>query len=805
MINNFDYIFNLALTSDEHLFNKENITPEICIKFLDYVSTNLAQVNLLNGKNIIEVCKQIEDSCEVSNFREKMITIKRAFESILKTSGISFEETKVDCEFFGRKRLLSTDVKTPPIKRNKVEHLLAEDEQQILSKAILALKKPLEGVSDLDLILKQALEENNLNWIECTDKDGFTILHYLVNINDFELASSIVKYAKNVNIQSGVHQLTPLYCAYQSPSLVQLLCKQGADISILNHCSFTVWDRAILMKEYKTVEMLLEIQPDLAGKPDTMNNEPLHLAIDIQDEELIKTLVQRGAGTQHGSYTLEQYIANAIRQKRYKSLEALFTSSLSINYTSYKYTPLITACEDQDLEAVNLLLKLNADVNEVNRCDNETALLAAMPLGSIEIVQTLIHYRADINYVANISGNTVLAQLLSNQQLSFAEFEERLHLLSQNGLDLNIRNYVDLKKLLAAAWGMGNQSYFHFGNKRIKYEGIFSSYFPALTLQKSYPTFISELEKHAPDYLSSTLIEKSLHSNDQLNFYFNRISSASILKNSKISPQTIDTGWEGHATAVVIYQPNQNQELAKKPETFLAFCNRGEGCLEKSGIIIYKTNENVTVQHIEEIRKSCLQSFFEHEIHTKLKLKEIHYISLKEQKVGNCAFVSRRTSVYAKWLLINYVSPSRIHLHLAYKSYSLFTRENILEEYLEYLIKFSQKPQWTLLAHIRIAAEKKLKKTSVDLQKMFLKRVLMRLDKYHTYYFKDIVEIDLYEFIHYLIALNNQNNIKKVLEVEPNFDLSRPYGGITPLKTAQKTGNLELIEWIKSLISSKKK
>jgi len=138
---------------------------------------------------------------------------------------------------------------------------------------------------------------------------------------------------------------------------------------------------------------------------------------------------------------------------------------------------------------------------------------------------------------------------------------------------------------------------------------------------------------------------------------------------------------------------------------------------------------------------------------------------------------------------------------LAYKSYSLFTRENILEEYLEYLIKFSQKPQWTLLAHIRINAGKKLEKTSVDLQKMFLKRVLMHLDKYHTCYFKNIVEIDLYEFIHYLIALNNQNNIKKVLELDPNFDLSQPYGGITPLQTAEKTGNLELIEWIKSLLS----
>ena len=75
MINNFDYIFNLALNSDDYLFDKENITPEICIKFLDYVSANLVRVNLLNGKNIIKVCKQIQDSCEVSNFRKKIITI----------------------------------------------------------------------------------------------------------------------------------------------------------------------------------------------------------------------------------------------------------------------------------------------------------------------------------------------------------------------------------------------------------------------------------------------------------------------------------------------------------------------------------------------------------------------------------------------------------------------------------------------------------------------------------------------------------------------------------------------------------
>jgi len=807
MISNFDYIFNLALNSDDYLFDKENITPEICIKFLDYVSTNLSRVNLLNGKNIIEVCKQIEDSYEVSNFREKITKITSAVESILKAPLVSFKETKLDCEFSGKKRLLTTNIKTPPLKRNKVEHLLPKDERYILNKAILILQKQLEGKSDLDLILKQALEKNNLNWTDCTDKNGYTILHYLVGIEDLELAGSILKYAKDLNIQSGVDQLTPLHCAFQDPYLVKLLCECGADMTILNHQSTTVWDVAISMKEYETVKVLLQIQPDLAGKPNINNKEPLFIAVYTQDKKLIKLLVTKGAGTQYGSKTLEMYIINAIKQKYYKSLKTLVKTSSLIDPISYERNPLAIACQAQDLDAVNLLLKLNVDVNEICKSYNTTALFTAIQLGSIEIIQVLINHKADVNYVANIYGQNVLERLLSSQQLSLAEFKERLNLLLQNGLDLNINNYLNLNKLLAAAWGMGNQTYFHFGNRRIKYEGVFSFYFPSLNLQKNYPTFISELEKHAPDYLSSTLIEKSLHNNDQLSFYFNRVSSDSILENSKISPQTIDTGWSGHATAVVVYQPNQNQELAKEPETFLAFCNRGQGCLGKSGIIIYKANENVTVQHIDEIRKSRMQSFFEHEIHEKLKLKEIHYIFLKKQKVGNCGIVSRRTSVYAQWFLINYISPSPspIHLHLAYKSYSLFTRKNILKEYLENLIKFPQKPQWTLLAHIRIAAEKKLKTTSVNLERIFLKRALMHLDKYRAYYFEKGVEIDAYEFIHYLIAMNNQSAIKKVLELDPNFDLSRPYGGITPLKTAQKTGNLELIEWIKSLISSKKK
>jgi hypothetical protein len=106
----------------------------------------------------------------------------------------------------------------------------------------------------------------------------------------------------------------------------------------------------------------------------------------------------------------------------------------------------------------------------------------------------------------------------------------------------------------------------------------------------------------------------------------------------------------GHATHLVLYKG------------LLAKCNRGSRSSSfKSGIHIYRIHQPEKLQEALEAynktEETSRQQFFEREIDQMLEADYLYCFSLKDQKTGNCTWVSAKASLWAMLLLKKIANP----------------------------------------------------------------------------------------------------------------------------------------------------
>jgi len=79
------------------------------------------------------------------------------------------------------------------------------------------------------------------------------------------------------------------------------------------------------------------------------------------------------------------------------------------------YTPLLLAVEDSDIEIIDELVKLGADVN-VKDDNGKTALMDAAHEGEIDVVETLIKYNVDVSLTDRSGFSALHASVLSKNK-----------------------------------------------------------------------------------------------------------------------------------------------------------------------------------------------------------------------------------------------------------------------------------------------------------------------------------------------------------------------------------------------------
>ncbi len=182
------------------------------------------------------------------------------------------------------------------------------------------------------------------------------------------------------------------------------LVKSGVDLSLLNIDSCTPAHGAAFYKRIDVLELLLDNKIDVNVK-DISGKNVLHLLCKDQSEELFSMVVSESEAN------LSERQKNgtemtSVKKNYIKLIERLLTEyKMDPNEKdSLDFTPLMYACEHNNLDLVKLLVEHRGDIHFSNR-ENVTCMLLAVVNSCPLIVEFLIKNGFDVkkNTGSNVS------------------------------------------------------------------------------------------------------------------------------------------------------------------------------------------------------------------------------------------------------------------------------------------------------------------------------------------------------------------------------------------------------------------
>ncbi len=524
-------------------------------------------------------------------------------------------------------------------------------------------------------------------------KDGQTPLHLAVKNNKPEIVQQLL------NLDAGLEERdidgnTPFLTACQKSNLdtISLLIQSGANLTAKNNEGLTAMHFAAMRGHTTIVNKLLEHSVSLHTKSND-GRTPLHLAAMYGQTEIVKRLIQQGAKLEtrdHLGYTPLNLASQAENKETVDQLILLKAKFLG---DANGFTPLQTACWQNDTEAMDALIQKGADLNE-RSANGETPLLLAIRRNNIEAIQKLLKLGAD---TTTFSSNTTTLYLSAITSITNPELINQLA-AADKGLSFE---YLS-RKILSHRMGLGKKSV--LANQMLNHSGLYidtakeylqlgtSSYYDqivkALTTAddavwkevqaKLSPSSLKQLERLQPqaivDILESTTnaINKSLLTD--ITEIKERHSQGFAIGLSN----TVNTSEGPHAVSMAIYGDK------------IARCNRGQGCGKEPGVIIHTiTNPDKLVSSLKKCTPTTTIDYFHKGgMESELDLHDKIYISQQYQKVSNCAVASSNSMELA--LLYLQFEPLIGHqaakeLARAIKSgRTIDSREQSVEDYLSY-------------------------------------------------------------------------------------------------------------------------
>ena len=201
--------------------------------------------------------------------------------------------------------------------------------------------------------------------------------------------------------------LTPLThaCSQGNLGIIELLLSHGARINDLDPCGWTALMYSVLNNSDSYL-LLLDRGADI-NATSTGGENALCIACKNKCNSKIETLIQRGAymgGLTVAGCPLIIYIAQFNTHALRLFIE--YGADVNTRYERTWHTPLIQACIEGNVEAVEILLHHGADMHARAR-GGMTPLLLACNYGHAYITFLLLSRRADVNIKAS-EGSTPL-------------------------------------------------------------------------------------------------------------------------------------------------------------------------------------------------------------------------------------------------------------------------------------------------------------------------------------------------------------------------------------------------------------
>ncbi|MBU1109115.1 MAG: ankyrin repeat domain-containing protein [Candidatus Riflebacteria bacterium] len=258
----------------------------------------------------------------------------------------------------------------------------------------------LQGEAPLHLAVKEDccsvsdFVENGANPNIQNDK-GETPLHIIVRKNPGNLRAASLLFEKGANPGiKDIDGISPNDCvaSISDPSLFAIFRKSGARIvSKTNLPSFISYQRS---KNKKEMQELLKDGVDINAFTNSDNLNPLKLAIQEKDLEMVNFLLENGAdpnATTHSNHLTSPFYF-AIKSGEPKIL-GILESAGGVVASDTATKLLLDLVMAKRLENVQLVLKFGADPNVVDSRAN-TALHHCAENGSVEIARALLENKA---------------------------------------------------------------------------------------------------------------------------------------------------------------------------------------------------------------------------------------------------------------------------------------------------------------------------------------------------------------------------------------------------------------------------
>ena len=232
--------------------------------------------------------------------------------------------------------------------------------------------------------------------------DGTPALHWVVRVDDLEMASLLIKAGADVKFKDR-YEVTPLYlaCYNGNAAMIKLLLDAGADPNSADPTGETALMTAATVGDLESVKTLLDRGAKLEATEPGFQQTALMYAVRNNHPAVVQLLVSRGANvnpkTRIGP-TPVFFKPNA---------SAAFGHGVGINRGGLPdrgsripvqggMSPLLYAARDGRLESVQILVKAGADVNQTE-ANSITPLVIAINNNQVQTARFLLDQGADFN------------------------------------------------------------------------------------------------------------------------------------------------------------------------------------------------------------------------------------------------------------------------------------------------------------------------------------------------------------------------------------------------------------------------
>nr|WCB87159.1 CPPV348 ankyrin repeat protein [Cooks petrelpox virus] len=216
--------------------------------------------------------------------------------------------------------------------------------------------------------ITQLLFEYNANIKEC---NPFILLH-AVKSNNIDITSSLLKHGIDANIISD-EGYTALHYSIENNNvdITKLLLYNGANIGVVNRYSFI---NNIIRFRFANYNNMIDLLLEYGADANNINDyyAPIHLAVDNEDEKILKLLISHGADiNMKDTYNSSSPLHHAIKNINTNILKILLDNGADVDSRNrYGCTPIYYAICDNNFDVVNILLEYGADVNVVDSSGN---------------------------------------------------------------------------------------------------------------------------------------------------------------------------------------------------------------------------------------------------------------------------------------------------------------------------------------------------------------------------------------------------------------------------------------------------